>query len=391
MQDQSLDMRSENTRVLFFIARLTSGGKERRLIELLTYLKKTGGYELMVVVTRDQVHYTDFFQLGIPYHVIRKKWMKNDLSVFYKFYKVCKQFRPHIIHSWGRVQTFYALPAAIIQRIPLVNGQITAAPPKLNKWSINHVIDRLNFKYSKLILSNSNAGIGAFNPPPHKWRVIYNGINMNRFKNLPEVELIKAKYKISTPYAVLMAATYSPHKDYSLFFRVAELVTGQRSDITFIGVGAYDKNDSYYREMLRLSGNNPNIIFQSRCNEIEALINACTIGVLFSNRAVHGEGISNSLMEYMSLGKPVIANDAGGTKELVRHNKNGYLVTNEPDQQIAAMICELIDNPSKYTNFGEESKRIIEQSFSLERMGNEFEKVYEDVLEYKTKLQPIAV
>src|SRR5688572_3741373 len=126
-------MRSENTRILFFIARLTSGGKERRLIELLTYLKATGNYDLMLVVTRDQVHYSDFYQLNIPYHVIRKNWAKNDLSVFYKFYKVCKQFQPHIIHSWGRIQSFYALPAVIVQRIPLVNGQITAAPPKTNK------------------------------------------------------------------------------------------------------------------------------------------------------------------------------------------------------------------------------------------------------------------
>lgn len=384
-------MRSENTRILFFIARLTSGGKERRLIELLTYLKATGNYDLMLVVTLDQVHYSDFYQLNIPYHVIRKNWAKNDLSVFYKFYKVCKKFQPHIIHSWGRIQSFYALPAVIVQKIPLVNGQITAAPPKINKWSINYLIDKINFKCSKVILSNSNAGIRAFNPPSHKRRVIHNGININRFKHLPEVELIKAKYKITTPYAVIMAATFSRYKDYYLFFRVAELVTSIRNDITFIGVGAYCEDDSYYQEMVRLGANNPNIIFPGRSDEVEALVNACTIGILFSNKSVHGEGISNSIMEYMSLAKPVIANDAGGTKELVRHNVNGYLVTVETSQQIAAMIIGLINDPEKYKTFGEASKRIIEESFSLERMGRDFEKVYEEVKDYKIKMNALPV
>ena len=73
----------EKVRILFFIGRLSGGGKERRLIELLTYLKGKGNFELMVVVTKDQVHYPDFFNLNITYKVIERKSSRNDLSIFY--------------------------------------------------------------------------------------------------------------------------------------------------------------------------------------------------------------------------------------------------------------------------------------------------------------------
>jgi glycosyltransferase involved in cell wall biosynthesis len=203
---------------------------------------------------------------------------------------------------------------------------------------------------------------------------------MQRFENLPSVESIKNRYGIHTPYMVLMAATFSSHKDYDLFLKVAKLVTTTRDDITFLGAGASDKDDADFQRMLRLSAGSPRIIFRDRISEIEAVMNAADVGILFSNKAVHGEGISNSVIEFMSLKKPVVANDAGGTVEVVRHNKNGYLITKETPAEIATLITGLIDDPEKRSAFGEASKNMINEMFSLEKMGQSFEKVYDEVL-----------
>ena len=81
----------------------------------------------------------------------------------------------------------------------------------------------------------------------------------------------------------------------------------------------------------------------------------------------------------MSLAKPVIANDAGGTKEIVQNNVNGYLVTNQTDNEIKGLITELIDDPEKCAAFGSAGRKIIEGSFSLDKMGKAFEKTYEEV------------
>ena len=65
-------------RILFFIGKLGAGGKERRLIELLTYLKEKGGYELMLVLTKDIIHYPYFYKLDIPCKIIEKNRTRND-------------------------------------------------------------------------------------------------------------------------------------------------------------------------------------------------------------------------------------------------------------------------------------------------------------------------
>src|SRR5690606_25465743 len=104
------------------------------------------------------------------------------------------------------------------------------------------------------------------------------------------------------------------------------------------------------------------------------------IGMLFSNKTVHGEGISNSIMEYMALSKPVIANDAGGTLEILRHNENGYLINKQTEDEIVKLIISLLDDKSKCDAFGQASRQIIEESFSLNKMGNAFEEVYRELL-----------
>lgn len=374
---------SENTpkvKILFFIGSLAAGGKERRLIELLTFLKEIGRFELLLIMTRDAVHFPDFYKLNIPLIIIKRKWESNDPTVFYEFYKICRHYRPHLIHTWGSVQTFYALPSVIGQRIPLVNSQITSAPLKSNSLSFTKIIDRINFRFSSVILSNSKAGIESYNPPEKKSRVIYNGLNMNRFVNLPDVELVKAKYKIATPYAVVMAATFNVLKDYDLFLNVARNVLQKRDDITFIGVGGYDRDSSEYERILSLCGHNEKILFPGRISDVESLINACTIGVLFCNRSLHGEGVPNSVLEYMALNKPVIVSESGGTKEAVYHNRNGYLITTRDEEEVAALIIGLIDNKEKRELFGRQGRKIIDENFSVDQMGKAFVQVYNNVI-----------
>ena len=127
------------------------------------------------------------------------------------------------------------------------------------------------------------------------------------------------------------------------------------------------------------SENIKNVIFTGKINNVEPLVNIADIGLLFSNKLIHGEGISNSIIEYMALGNPVIANDAGGTKEIVKHGINGFLISNESAQEIADLINNLLDDKKKREKMGVAGKRLIHESFAIERMGKEFVKVYEDI------------
>lgn len=366
-------MLCDEIRILVFIGSLRSGGKERRLVELLTYLSQKEQYKFLLIMTKDSIAFPAFFDLQIPYIIIDNV----NLSIFYKVYTTCKEFSPHIIHTWGRMQTLYSIPAARICNVPIVNSQITSAPPKINKLSLGRIVDSINFNYSSIILSNSKAGVQTFSPPANKSRVIYNGLNKNRFLNLPHTDIIKDKYKIKTAYAVVMVASFSPSKDYGLFLRLAKRITSLRNDVTFIGVGGYG-NELEFEKFTSMAKGNDRILLPGLIEDVEALVQACDIGVLFS---VNGEGFSNSIMEYMALSKPVIANAAGGTKELVQHNENGYLITNQPEEEITQMVLELLSDHGKRLRFGLKSREIIEQSFLLEIMGQNFESVYKELIE----------
>ena len=370
-------MKKNKIKILFFLGSLRAGGKERRMLELLDYLKKNTHIELMVVVTEDTVDFPYFFEMGVGYKVIKKSWEKGDITVFYKLYKICQEFKPHLIHSWGPVQSFYAFPTAFLRKIPLINSQITSAPPAENIGFFTRLMDKINFKFSKIIISNSKAGLRSFKPPMENSLVIYNGINLNRFENLPDKALIKGKYGINTPYSVVMIASLGPNKDYRMFYRLAQKVLQIRKDVTFIGAGAYIDDDPVYFEVKEISQKNPNIIFSGRTEEAEALINACDIGVLFSP---NGEGISNAIMEYMALSKPVIANDAGGTSELIIDKHNGYLVQEQSEDAVVRLILDLLNDAQKRRRFGMNGREIIENNFSLNKMGEAFLDVYSQVL-----------
>ena len=364
-------------KILFFLESLHSGGAERRVVELMAYLKKNPSMEMMVVLMKDEIHYRKFLELGIPYVVIERKWFKKDPALIFKFNKICRKFKPDIIHSWGYMASFYALFSTIFWRIPLVNSQITRSLPKADNWSVQHFISALNFRFSKIILSNSYAGLETHGVTGKKGQVIYNGVDLNRFSNLTEVEVVRQKFGLKTRFAVIMVASFSNHKDFNTFLEVAKLTGSQRNDVTFIAVG-----DGPTLEGLRQKARDEaitNMIFTGRTGDVESLVNVADIGILLSNKSEHGEGISNSIIEYMALGKAVIANDAGGTKEIVKNGENAYLVENNNIEEIAGLVENLLNDEELRLKMGASGKNLIFGQFAIDRMGREFEAVYNKI------------
>lgn len=361
-------------KILLFIGTLSSGGKERRLVELLTYLKKKPGYDLMVVLRRNIIDYPSFYNLDIPYKTLTDQYKKGDKTLHYKFYKICKEYKPDIIHTWGSVPAFVSILSVILLRITHINSQITNAPPKLKWWSILNIISKINFAFSDLIIANSKTGLNCYNVSSEKGKVIYNGVNLERFENLNEINNIKSKFGISTPYSVIMIATFYKMKDYDKYIDIAKKVMFKRNDISFIAVGD-GVNLNRIKERVQ-SERISNVLFTGKISDVENLINVTDIGILLSNKLLHGEGIANSIIEYFALGKPVIANDAGGTKEIVKNGINGYLITDESIEEIADLIDDLISNVEKRLKWGKAGRKLIHDSFTIDRMGREFEDVY---------------
>ncbi|MFW9949789.1 MAG: glycosyltransferase [Candidatus Thorarchaeota archaeon] len=364
-------------KILFFIETLRSGGKERRLLELIKFLLHFPQYEILLVLTDNVIHYNYVYDFGIDLRIINRKRIKKDPLVFIKFYKLCTEFNPDIIHTWGSMLAFYSIPAIILKNIPHVNSHITNVPNDLRKFGFQNTITKLGFSFSRIILSNSNAGLVKYGVSGEKCKVIYNGVDLKRFTNFETKEITKARFDIRTPYTIIMAASYTPNKNYSKFIDLAEFFSNKRDDITFLGLGDKEINVAEFERIRERAIKLNNVRLYGKIIDVESVINACDIGVLFA----FSEGLSNSIIEYMACGKPVIADDSGGTKEILVNKELGFLITNETTEEIACIINDLLDNEAKRDTIGENAKHHIEKYFSIERIGNAFRELYLDIIQ----------
>lgn len=359
-------------RILFFAESLTCGGKERRLLELIKYLKLHTDHTLALVLAEDTIHYKYVFDLGISITIINRKYTKYDPLPFLKFYKYCVSFKPDIIHTWGIMSTFYAIPAKLICRKPLISSMIANAKNTNSTVSMFSFYFSIDTLFSDVILSNSQAGLTAYKVNIPKSKVILNGVHLERFQQQFDKQKVRQEFGIKTDFAIIMVASFTNTKDYDLFLDVAKAIEEVRKDVTFIGVGDGPKlkhiQDRMKTEQIG------NVILTGSQKEVERIIATSDIGLL----CTYSEGVSNSIIEYMALEKPVIATDlVGGSKEIVVEGETGYC-TIRNTKVVASLINRLLEDEELRRSMGVKGKERIASHFSIGRMGKDFELVYED-------------
>jgi hypothetical protein len=85
-------------KVLHIIDSLRSGGRERQLIEFIKGLKRIEDIMVQLVVLSDDISYAYVKDLQIKIHYLIRK-NKKDPRICLELYRVCKEFKPNIIHS----------------------------------------------------------------------------------------------------------------------------------------------------------------------------------------------------------------------------------------------------------------------------------------------------
>jgi len=95
---------------------------------------------------------------------------------------------------------------------------------------------------------------------------------------------------------------------------------------------------------------------------------------------VSAEGLSNSLLESMAAGVPVVATTVGGNPEVVEEGVTGFLVPPRDPAALAQAICRFLDSPELASRFGQAGRQRVIECFSLERMVKETESLYLDLL-----------
>ena len=164
-----------------------------------------------------------------------------------------------------------------------------------------------------------------------------------------------------------------PIKDHQTLLKGAALFSRSGIDVRVLLVGSGPE-----REKLQALATNVlegSVCFAGDSNRVPELLNAMDVFVLPSL----GEGMSNTLLEAMASGLPVLATNVGGNPEIIKENVNGSLFTPGDVQWLADRLNLLARDPALIHQLGTAARNQAIESFSLSRMLESYRSFYLDL------------
>ena len=361
-------------KILFIIDCLRIGGKERQFVELVKEFNKKPSIQINIIFLKNVIEYPKFKKLNIKCHVVPQ----NCFKAIFKIISLCRVFKPNIIHSWCKLCTLYSIPAAKSLKIKLIDGSIRYAAP-IKQLSKSHVLSELNFYFSEIVISNSRAGLITHKKVPNtKYRVIHNGININRVVIKPNKKKLKQNINFPYNYCIGMVANFSPSKDHFTFLDACKNVLKRRNDLGILFIG--DGPNRKLVENQIPKNYKSHFFFLGKIENIYNILPILDIGVLLTNTNGHAEGISNAIMEMMAIGVPIIATNAGGNPEIIENKKNGFLVHPFNEFEIVKCIELLLNNKELRFQLGYNNINKITSLFSYEKMIKKYLIIYNELV-----------
>lgn len=206
--------------------------------------------------------------------------------------------------------------------------------------------------------------------PAGKTAVIYNGIEDFDFSVSAE-----PIYKHPDSIKVILVANIKPVKRTLDAVMAVQMLKAARYPIELALAG--EPQDKEYvqqiKDYIETHKLQDNVHWLGQVAEPRRLLKQAQIGLLVSD----SEGLSNTIMEYMQAGLPVIATAVGGNPELVGHEQNGLLIERGKVQQLADAIFTLSNQPELICRYGDQGKERIEREFSLKALVAQHEVLYQ--------------
>lgn len=205
--------------------------------------------------------------------------------------------------------------------------------------------------------------------------VIYNGVNLQQ--HTPPDAPMRAAARTAlgfsdSDFVIGMSAWFRPEKDHQLlidaFLKI--LPVAAEAKLLLIGGGPLL---GHYRDWVARQGLEDKIRIVGPVDDVRPFLRACDVACLVPHI---NEGFSNSVLEKMATGLPVIVTDVGGNKEAVTEGQNGFVIAPRDGSRLTQHLTTLYRDAALRRTFGEASRRLVEQHFSLERMIERHEQLY---------------
>jgi glycosyltransferase involved in cell wall biosynthesis len=343
-------------RVLIVTDSLANGGMERQLALLATALPAE--WDVRVASLDDGVYVPVLRQAGVEVTVITRSF-RYDVRPAFAVGRLIRDWQPDVVHTYGWMSFGASLGSCRSRRIPIVDASIqnAFAPTGVARLR-NALTSRADVR-----IANSHAGLVAYGVDPRRGVVVRNGFDPERWALCDGGQ--RTETGVTT---VVMTARMHRHKDYRSLLDAARVLGREDpGGWRFLALGSGDQRDglvSDYADLVR-SGV---LEFPQAGTEVLGLVRDATIGVLLTDPEFAAEGVSNSIMEYMACGLPVVCTRIGGNPELVVEGETGLLV---PPRDVAAVVSALRSlraDPGSAGRMGRAGRERIATVFTVEAL-----------------------
>jgi sugar transferase (PEP-CTERM/EpsH1 system associated) len=371
--------------VAHVIHRFDVGGLENGLINLVNHLDLQSYRHAVIALTqitelKARIKRPDVQFIGLD------KPAGHGIKVYPHLFRLMRQMRPAIVHT-RNLAALEATAPAWAAGVPVrVHGEHGRDADDVDGASRKHqVVRRLYRPFVSHYITVSRdlnryleRKIGV--PPAHVSQ-IYNGVDAQRFK--PAGERIPPNgcpFDDSGLWVIGTVGRMDTVKDQvtlaRAFVRALEIEPAQRKRLRLIIVGDGQLRAQVQR-ILTDAGAGDLSWLPGQRKDIPDILRGLDCFVLPSL----GEGISNTILEAMATGLPVIATDVGGNSELVESGRTGKLVPSGSADAMAQGILAYARDTTHARDVGRAGRARIERLFSLDTMVNAYRDVYDTQLE----------
>ncbi|MFC5510943.1 TIGR03088 family PEP-CTERM/XrtA system glycosyltransferase [Massilia jejuensis] len=384
--------------VVHLIYRLDFGGLETLLVDCINHMPPER-YRHAVVCLTDYTAFADkITRPGVALYALHKP-PGLGLGIHARLFKLLRELRPSILHTYNFACAEYAVPAwaaGVPVRIHAEHGRDASDPQGLNRKhnflrrSLAPWIDR----YVPVSHDLARWLNGVVKIPAAKLELIMNGVDTVRYA--PQLAVAETPWTgasgqpgMARPFVVGTVGRLQDVKDQATLIEAFALLCARRGQARD-GLRLAIVGDGPLREKLARKAEQAGVAdlvwFPGARNDIPELMRSFDVFALSSI----AEGTPVTLLEAMACGRPVVATSVGGIPEVVRDGVNGALVAAGNAQALADALAGYVEDTARVASHGAAAREQIERHYSVAAMVGAYTALYDQLCNSKTTFKEIT-
>lgn len=324
-------------KILHVISSLATGGAEHLMVDLLPRLRDMGNeVELLCIDGTRTQFYTELEQAGITIHSLGEGTRMYSPWHAVRIARLIRKGQYDIVHTHNTPAQLPTAAAKVLCSVVLCTTEHTTSNRRRDLRWYRPIDHWMYGKYKAIICISDQAEANLkqyLGEGKYPISTIYNGIDVAKFANAqPCSELEKAK---GGRKAIVMVAGFRYQKDQDTLIRAMALLPNDEYELWLVGEGERRAELEKLTEEQQVTDR---VRFLGLRSDVPSILKAADIVVMSS----HFEGLSLSNLEGMSAGKPFIASDVDGLREIVAGN--GLLFPHQDAEAFAHLVTQLSAN-----------------------------------------------